>query len=56
MCVMFSSVYPLMKESLGILMQRSPQALDHTLPDGLRKVSCVVLVVWPGNINYIYLY
>ena len=33
------SVYPLMKDSLSILMQRAPHSLDHTLSEGLRKVS-----------------
>lgn len=32
------SVYPLMKDSLSILMQRSPHSLDHTLSEGLRKI------------------
>lgn len=35
MCV---SVYPLMKESLSVLMQRTPLSLDHAIAEGLRKV------------------
>lgn len=33
------SVYPLLRESSAILMQRSPIELDNTLPDCFRKVS-----------------
>lgn len=32
------SVYPLMRESLGVLMQRTPVSLDHTLQASLQKV------------------
>lgn len=32
------SIYPLMKGSLSVLMQRTPQSLDHTLSEGLRKI------------------
>lgn len=33
------SVFPLMRESLGVLMQRAPVSLDYTLPAGLQKVG-----------------
>lgn len=34
-----SSVIPLLKESIGILMQRTPPSLDHALPDCYQRVS-----------------
>ena len=37
------SVYPLMRESLGVLMQRTPVSLDHTLQACLQKVSPLVV-------------
>ena len=33
-----SSVYPLMSESLVVLMQRTPRQLDHLISGGLQKV------------------
>ncbi|KAI3369190.1 hypothetical protein L3Q82_026141 [Scortum barcoo] len=33
------SVVPLLKESIGILMQRTPLALDHTLPQCYQRVQ-----------------
>lgn len=30
---------PLLRESIGILMQRTPPSLDHTLPDCYQRVS-----------------
>lgn len=32
------SIFPLMRESLGILMQRTPSSLDYILPNSLQKV------------------
>ena len=32
------SVFPLMRESLGVLMQRTPVSLDYILPASLQKV------------------
>lgn len=34
-----SSVIPLLRESIGILMQRTPPSLDHALPDCYQRVS-----------------
>ncbi|MBN3317356.1 ZNT7 protein, partial [Atractosteus spatula] len=33
------SVVPLLKESIGILMQRTPPSLDHTLPECYQRVQ-----------------
>ncbi|XP_056133508.1 zinc transporter 7 isoform X2 [Lampris incognitus] len=33
------SVVPLLRESIGILMQRTPPSLDHTLPDCYQRVQ-----------------
>uniref|UniRef100_A0A3Q3KJP3 Zinc transporter n=1 Tax=Monopterus albus TaxID=43700 RepID=A0A3Q3KJP3_MONAL len=33
------SVVPLLRESIGILMQRTPPSLDHTLPECYQKVQ-----------------
>ncbi|XP_066503906.1 zinc transporter 7 isoform X2 [Hoplias malabaricus] len=33
------SVVPLLRESIGILMQRTPPTLDHTLPDCYQRVQ-----------------
>lgn len=33
------SVVPLLRESIGILMQRTPPALDHTLPECYQRVQ-----------------
>ncbi|XP_016376643.1 zinc transporter 7-like [Sinocyclocheilus rhinocerous] len=33
------SVVPLLRESIGILMQRTPPSLDHTLPECYQRVS-----------------
>lgn len=33
------SVVPLLKESIGILMQRTPFSLDHALPECYQRVS-----------------
>ena len=33
------SVYPLMKDTVGVLLQRSPASLDNVLPSCYRKVS-----------------
>lgn len=30
---------PLLRESIGILMQRTPPSLDHALPDCYQRVS-----------------
>jgi zinc transporter 5/7 len=32
------SIIPLMKDSVGVLMQRSPPSLDYTLPTSLQRV------------------
>jgi len=32
------SVYPLMKDTIGVLLQRSPAHLDNVLPSCYRKV------------------
>ena len=37
-CVFFS-VLPLLRESIGILMQRTPSSLDHVLPTCYQRVS-----------------
>ena len=33
------SVFPLMKDTIGVLLQRSPSHLDNVLPSCYRKVS-----------------
>lgn len=33
------SVVPLLRESIGILMQRTPPSLDHALPECYQRVS-----------------
>lgn len=33
------SVVPLLRDSIGILMQRTPPTLDHTLPECYQRVS-----------------
>ena len=38
-CVCVCSVYPLMNESLGVLMQRSPLKTDGILPQSLQRVN-----------------
>lgn len=35
------SVYPLMRDSLGVLMQRTPPSIDHTFSNALRKVFAI---------------
>lgn len=39
------SVIPLMKDTIGVLLQRSPLHLDHVLPSCYRKVSLFVVTV-----------
>lgn len=36
-----SSVLPLLRDSVGILMQRTPRELDHVLPGCYQRVSDV---------------
>ena len=36
---LFSSVIPLLRESIGILMQRTPPLLENTLPQCYQRVS-----------------
>ena len=38
------SIIPLMRDSVGVLMQRTPASLDYTLPNALQKVTCVVTI------------
>ena len=38
MCVSFTSVIPLLKQSIGILMQRTPSSLDNALPECYQRV------------------
>ena len=35
------SVYPLMKDTIGVLLQRSPAHLDNVLPSCYRKVCYI---------------
>lgn len=37
------SVVPLLRESIGILMQRTPPTLDHALPECYQRVSAIII-------------
>ena len=43
--VVIDSVYALMKESMGVLMQWIPSQLDHTLPGSFSKVRALTSVL-----------
>ena len=43
------SVFPLMRESLGVLMQRTPVSLDHILPASLQKVPIACCCIGGGR-------
>lgn len=38
-CVLLSSVIPLLRESVGVLMQRTPPQLEGALPQCYQRVS-----------------
>jgi zinc transporter 5/7 len=46
------SIVPLMKDSLGVLMQRSPSSLDYTLPTSLQRVYELEGVVQVHNTHF----
>lgn len=50
----FCSVLPLLRESIGILMQRTPRSLDLVLPSCYQKVSCGVMSK-NDSLRYMYL-
>ena len=46
--LIFFSVLPLLRDSVGILMQRTPRELDSVLGGAYERVGHMPLFVWKG--------